>query len=135
MTNSDITRLRLFNQHVSISTFTKPEEVVRWLGAVQAQDYGGALWAVGLRLPGAVLADIERALASKKIVRTWPMRRTLHFVAAEDVRWMLRLLTPRVVAAGARRAEKWFGLDETTFARTKKLFVKALEGGRQLTRS
>lgn len=135
MNDSDITRLRLINQHAAGSTFTRPEEVVRWLGAVQAQDYAGALWAIGLRLPGAVEADIERAIAERKIIRTWPMRRTLHFVAAEDARWMLRLLTPRVVAASARHAEQWLGLDEATFTRSKKLLEKALRGGKQLTRA
>lgn len=135
MTNSDITRQRLLNQHIAGSTFTKPEEVVRWLGAVQAQDYPGALWAVGLRLQDAVEADIERALAERKIIRTWPMRGTLHFVAAADARWMLELLTPRVVVGSARRAQKWLGLDEATFTRSKKLFEKALQGGTQLKRS
>jgi hypothetical protein len=135
MTNPDIARLRLRNQHIASSTLTKPEEVVRWLGAVQAQDYPGALWAVGLRLRDAVEADVEQALARRKIVRTWPMRRTLHFVAAEDVRWMLELLTPRIISASARRAEKLLGLDEATIARSKKLLEKALEGGKQLQRS
>lgn len=133
MTSPDIARERLHNQHVSRPAFEKPAEVVAWLGAVQAQDYLGALWATGLRMRGAVEADIEQALASKKIVRTWPMRRTLHFVAAEDVRWMLELLTPRIVAASALRSQR-IGLDEATFTRCKKLFVRALEGGRQLTR-
>ena len=63
---------------------TTPAEVVRWFGAVQAQDYRGALWAVGQRLPSATEADVEHAVASRAIVRTWPLRRTLHFVAATD---------------------------------------------------
>lgn len=134
MTSMDIARLRLHNQYISRATFEKPAEVVAWLGAVQAQDYLGALWAIGLRLRRAAEAEIESALASKKIIRTWPMRRTLHFVAAEDVRWMLKLLTPRIVAASALRSQR-VGLDEATFARSKELFTRALEGGRQLTRS
>jgi DNA glycosylase AlkZ-like len=135
MTNSDIARLRLLNQQIAGSRLTKPEEVVSWLGAVQAQDYGGALWAIGLRLRGCGETDIERALASRKIIRTWPMRRTLHFVPAADARWMLRLLTPRVVAASAQRAEQWLGLDEAVFTRSKKLLERALSGGKQLTRA
>jgi hypothetical protein len=58
--------------------------VVRWLGAVQAQDYFGALWAVGLRLQNATEADVEQAITAKAIVRTWPMRGTLHFPASQD---------------------------------------------------
>src|SRR5207253_3153607 len=103
------------------------------LGAVQAQDYNAALWAIGLRMAGAVEKEVERAVAEKKIIRTWPMRRTLHFVAAADVRWMLELLTPRVLAAGARNAAA-LGLDEAMFKRCRKLFVRALEGGKPLRR-
>lgn len=86
MTLSDIARKRLHNQLAARHTFSKPDEVVRHLGAVQAQDYLAALWAVGLRLPDTKEADIERAVADGTIVRTWPMRGTLHFVAPEDAR-------------------------------------------------
>ncbi|HYP25903.1 MAG TPA: winged helix DNA-binding domain-containing protein [Blastocatellia bacterium] len=133
MTSTNIANLRLFNQRIAGAGFEKPADVVAWLGAVQAQDYLGALWAVGLRMRGAVEADIERALADKTIVRTWPMRRTLHFVAAADVRWMLELLTPRILANSAALFRQ-LGLDEAVFTRSKKLFARALRGGRQLRR-
>src|SRR5436190_23697470 len=103
MTDLDIAWQRLHNQLVTQRTFDKPGDVVRWLGAVQAQDYPGALWAVGLRTRDATEAAIEQAIADRAIVRTWPMRGTLHFVAPEDARWMLQLLTPRIVAANTRR--------------------------------
>jgi hypothetical protein len=134
MTNSDIAWLRLHNQHIARAGFEKPADVVAWLGAVQAQDYLGALWAVGLRMRNAVEADIERALANRTIVRTWPVRGTLHFVAAADVRWMLELLTPRMVANIAQCLLRDFDLDESTFARSKGLVARALQGGGQLTR-
>jgi len=100
---------------------------------VQAQDYGGALWAIGLRMAGATERSIEQAIAERAIVRTWPMRGTLHFVAAQDVRWLLALLTPRVIAHSAGRYRQ-LNLDEATFARSKEVFAKALQGGKQLTR-
>ena len=103
------------------------------LGAVQAQDYANALWAIGLRLPSSTEADIEQAIHERAIVRTWPMRGTLHFVPAADVRWMLDLLTPRIIAGMASRA-KALELDDAVFARARKTFVRALHGGRQLTR-
>ena len=80
MENNDIIRYRLYNQQIARTNFRKPEEVVECLGAVQAQDYSGGLWGVGLRLPGSTLVDIEKALIDRKIVRTWPMRGTLHLV-------------------------------------------------------
>jgi hypothetical protein len=101
---------------------------------VQAQDYLGALWAVGLRLTGACEQDIERAIADRKIVRTWPMRGTLHFVAAEDARWMVDLLGPKVIASAASRFRA-LGVDDAAIARARRAVVKHLEGGRRLTRA
>src|SRR5262245_36817272 len=135
MTISDIARLRLHNQRISAAAFRRPADAVAWLGAVQAQDYLGALWAVGLRLRNAVEADIEQALADRKIIRTWPMRGTLHFVAAADARWMLELLTPRIVANNSQRLIRDFNLDESAFARIKDLVARALQGGKQLARN
>lgn len=135
MTSSDIARLRLHTQHIAGASFEKPGDVVAWLGAVQAQNYFGALWAVGLRMRNAVEADIEHALANRTIIRTWPMRGTLHFVAAADIRWMLELLTPRIVANIAQCLLRDFDLDESAFARSKDLVARALQGGGQLTRN
>jgi hypothetical protein len=111
--------------------------VVGTLGAMQAQDYAGALWSVGLRMPGeskhTTEVAIEKAIAQRTIIRTWPMRGTLHLVSAEDIRWMLELLTPRVIAGTGERMNR-LELNEGIFARCRKLFTKALEGDRQLTR-
>lgn len=138
MTKIDIANQRLRRQQITApgsgDGFDKPGDLVAWMGAVQAQDYAGALWAVGLRLPGAVEADIERAIAERRIVRTWPMRGTIHFVAPADARWMVELLAPRVVNR-ARHVYQKLGLDQTTFARSRKLIERALEGGRQLSRT
>ena len=133
MTRRDIARYRLLNQHIARSGCKKPSGVVAALGALQAQDYLGSLWSIGLRLPNATEGSIEQAIADRGIVRTWPMRGTLHFVAATDVRWMLELLAPRVIASSTHRHEL-FGLDEALIARIKKLFIGALQGSRQLTR-
>jgi hypothetical protein len=130
---NDITRQRLRTQRLVGSGFDTPADVVRWFGAVQAQDYAGALWAIGLRTRGAFKADVERALSERTIVRTWPLRGTLHFVALEDVRWMLTHFAPRVVARAALRFRQ-LELDARTFARSAALIVKALQGGRSLSR-
>jgi hypothetical protein len=134
MTPSNIALQRLANQQIARPIFTQPCEVVQWLGAVQAQDYLGALWAVGLRLRGATEQTIEQAIAEKTIVRTWPMRGTIHFVAPADVRWMLDLLTPRVVQ-GSKRRRAQLGLDQKILADSAEVIAKALQGGQQLTRS
>ncbi|MGH7298010.1 MAG: winged helix DNA-binding domain-containing protein [Polyangiaceae bacterium] len=128
LTLEQVAALRLAAQRVSGKGFTRPDQVVGWLGAVQAQDYLGALWAVGLRMGVAREADVERAVTERTIVRTWPMRGTLHFVAARDVRWMTDLLAPRVVSRAAGRLQS-LGLDDAILARARRALEKALEGG------
>src|SRR5712691_1201131 len=118
---------------MAASRFAAPAELVRWMGAVQAQDYLGGLWGVGLRVRGGTEAGVEAALAARAIVRTWPMRGTLHFVHAGDVRWMLRLLTPRMIARAAGRHRE-LELDQAAFKRARTLLGRALRGGRGLTR-
>lgn len=130
----DIARQRLTNQHVASPALEDAAAVVSWLGAVQAQDYLGGLWAVGLRTRNATERQVERALAGGAILRTWPMRGTLHFVAAKDARWMLDLLAGRVIKGTAGRRRE-LEIDAAVVRRSRKLVVKALEGGRQVTRS
>lgn len=134
MNNLDIARERLRNQHITHAPFKKPEDVVKWFGAIQAQDYLGALWAIGLRMRRPVEREIEQALADKKIIRTWPLRGTLNFVAPGDARWMLQLLTPRVIAANAKRMLRNYDLTDAVFSRCRDLFQKGLEGGKSLAR-
>jgi hypothetical protein len=131
-----IAKHRLMNQQIAPSRSARPRhvaDVVSALGAVQAQDYLGAVWAIGLRTPNATEATVEQAIAERQIIRTWPMRGTLHFVATADARWMLELLTPRIVAGAAGRFRQ-LELDSAVFARSRKLFVRALRGNQQLTR-
>lgn len=134
MTILDIPQRRMLNHRISGGRFGLAEDAVRWMGAIQAQDYGQAVWAIGLRLRDDGLADVERAIADGRILRTWPMRGTIHFVPAEDAQWMLRLLTPRRLAGDALRL-RLLGLDEGILVRCRGLFRDALEGGGRLTRS
>jgi len=99
------------------------------MGAIQAQDYAGAKWSVGLRLPQSLDRDVEQAIAEAKILRTWAMRGTLHFVAPEDIRWLLELLAPRIIAGNARRYHE-LELDERTFGRSNAVIVQALASQR-----
>jgi hypothetical protein len=133
MTPSDIPSYRLVNQHIASPRCQDPADVVAWLGAMQGQDYPGAVWSVGLRLSDAIESSVEQAFAERKIVRTWMMRGTLHVLAAADVRWMLDLLSPRVIANAALRSQR-LELDDKVFGRCRKLFTQALKGDRQLTR-
>ncbi len=133
MANSRIARLRLFNQRISGGKFRNAGEVVRWMGAVQCQDLLAGQWAVALRTRGHTLTDIERAVAQKKIIRTWPMRGTLHFVPPSDVRWMLKYLAQKTVLRASTRY-KQLHLDGATFSRSARVFEKTLEGGKRVGR-
>lgn len=135
MTAADILRLRLENQRLARASFRKPEDVVAWFSAVQAQDYLGSLWAIGLRMQGATEASVEAAEARRAIIRTWPMRGTLHFVTAADARWMTRLLAPRVIARNAARLKREVDVDPSVVARSREVVARALEGGQRLERA
>jgi hypothetical protein len=128
-----IALLRLAAQHIAGPGLATPAEVVRWLTAMQSQDHHGVLTSVALRTASGGREAVEAALSAGQIVKSWPMRGTLHLVAAEDLPWMLDLMTPRVLAGAAIRRAR-LGLDERAFERARELAVAALSGGRQLRR-
>jgi hypothetical protein len=101
ITPHEVTLLRLVAQRVAGPPLAGAADVVRWLAALQAQDYPGVLTSVALRSGSRDRAAVVAALDAGQVVRSWPMRGTLHLVAAEDLVWMLRLLTPRVVSGAA----------------------------------
>jgi hypothetical protein len=132
MTSLDIAHQRLHNQRIADAPFEKPADVVQWLGAVQAQDYAAAKWALGLRMQGATDESIEQAFADGTILRTHVMRPTWHFVTPADIRWMLTLTAPRVNAFNAYYYRK-LALDDAVFLRNHAVLAKALQGGKQFT--
>jgi hypothetical protein len=116
---------RLHNQQLAKPRLS-PAQVVAAFGAMQAQEYTHAKWALGLRSPNTTDAAIERAIADGDILRTHPMRMTIHFVARADIRWLLALLGPRMIQ---RAAPRWreLGLDDKTFAKCNALLARTLE--------
>ena len=130
----DVAARRLGNSGLSAPRFAHPEEVVRWHGAMQAQDHGPAKWSVGQRSTGLTDRDLEGALAAGSIVRTHVLRPTWHFVARDDLRWLLALTGPRVQRHNGPRYRE-LGLDSRTLARCEELIGSALEAGNRLTRA
>jgi hypothetical protein len=108
-------------------------DVVRWFGAVQAQDFEAAKWALALRTNSATNDAIEDAFNSGSILRTHLMRPTWHFVAEDDIRWLLELTAPRVNLRCGPNYRK-LELDDTTFKRSNKVLEKALKSGKHLPR-
>src|SRR5579862_8469197 len=134
MKRSDIARLRMVNHGLMRSVFTSPVEVVRWFGAIQSQDLPASLYAIGQRMHDATEAIVERALADGSIVRSWPMRRTIHCMAAEDVRWMIRALAPRGIAR-MKPYHRAMNITDDDLARAGHVLESALAGNTKLTRA
>lgn len=130
---SSIAAHRVVNQRIEARDFTDPADIVRWMGAMQAQDYHQAVWALGARMAQPSLNTIEAALNEARIIRTWTQRGTIHFAPPEDVRWMLRVTAERMIAKDARRQAQ-LGLDVRVLAQCENVMAAALSGGKRLTR-
>ena len=126
---------RLMAQQVARHACATSRELVSWLGAVQAQDYAAAKWAMGIRLaaPEATDVGVERAIAEGEVIRMHALRSTWQLVAPEDAQWILALVGPRVIARSATRYRQ-LGLDAGTFRRSSAALERALRDGDAFTR-
>ncbi|MFI5060549.1 MAG: winged helix DNA-binding domain-containing protein [Actinomycetales bacterium] len=131
---ADLLRLRLLAHGLEGEPESSPEGVVRRMLAVQAQDFGAACWALGVRSPGSTQADVIAALDDGRIVRSWPMRGTLHFVSPEDLRWMLSLTAERMVKGLALR-HRQLELESGHLAEARDVVTEALAGGKSIGRA
>lgn len=113
--------------------FDSPADAIERLVCVQAQDLAAAKWVLGARVQGATEAVIDDAIASRAMLRSWPMRGTLHFVAPRLLRPLLRLVAPRMRMRAAK-TERDEGIDEHVLTTVRDVAVRELEGGRSATR-
>ena len=130
----NIAQQRLESQRLVGKGFRKPADVVRWLGAVQSQDYAGAKWGVAVRMHAITDAAIDAAFSAGELLRTHILRPTWHLVTPEDLRWMLALTGPRGQAANAR-VYRGLELDEVMLKRARAIITRALRDGNYLTRA
>ncbi|WP_213814990.1 winged helix DNA-binding domain-containing protein [Glaciihabitans sp. dw_435] len=135
VTPRELLRLRLASQRIESPSSTPLDVagVVRHLLALQAQDFAQGLWAVALRAPGATKSDVLAALDEGRVIRSWPMRGTLHFLPPEDLRWILALTAERTLKGAASRF-RGLGIDETTLTRATEVARAELGGGARLSR-
>ena len=134
MTHDNIRNYRLYNQQITAHHFANPQEVVGWMGAMQAQEYAMAKWAIGLRLNDVFDQEIEQALNSGHILRTHLLRPTWHFVSPANIRWLLKLTGPRVQQINAFWYRK-LNYDSYFLTKTNDILANALEGKKYLTRT
>ncbi len=130
---SDISNIRLANQHLTVKIETSPKQLIEYLGAIQAQDYPMAKWALGVRLNNVGNKDIELSLDNGEILRTHVLRPTWHLVSANDIHWMLELTAPHIHSS-SRSRHKQLELDSKSLSKIYKLIEKNLRDNNHLTR-
>jgi hypothetical protein len=129
-----ITDIRMASQQLSNSHLQTPHDVVSWMGAIQAQDFPMATWAVAIRLAESTNTQVEEAFNTGAVLRTHVLRPTWHLVAPENIRWMLSLSAERIKASSKSR-DKDLEITEALYCKTNRLIEKALEGNKHLTRN
>lgn len=122
MNLSGITSIRLHNQQITTTNFKTPKELVGWMGAMQAQDYIQAKWAIGVRLPLLTEEQIESAFNQGEIIRTHLMRPTWHFVSADDIYWLLEL-TAKQIKSAMKARNRDLGLTEAVLGKSQEVLV------------
>ncbi|WP_431277233.1 winged helix DNA-binding domain-containing protein [Leifsonia poae] len=131
---ADLLRFRLLAQGLEDEGERTPQAVVERMLAVQAQDFGAACWALGIRAPGTTQADVIAALDAGDIIRSWPMRGTLHFVPPADLRWMLSITTERMLN-GLTLRHRQLELETPDFAKAQDVVTAAIAGGGSIGRA
>ena len=133
MTPSEISYMRLYNQQIEGSRLNTAKELIGWKGAMQAQDYAMAKWAIGQRVPGTTDKSVEEAYNAGEILRTHLMRPTWHFVTADDIYWMLELTAPQVKRVLKTR-DKQLELSESIFSKSRDMLERMLSNCLSMTR-
>ncbi|WPO79985.1 winged helix DNA-binding domain-containing protein [Flavobacterium sp. KACC 22761] len=133
MTQEEISHYRLVSQKLYKTSSCLPPEIVKHFGAMQAQDYAMAKWAIGSRCNSSE-KEIEEAINSGKIIRTHILRPTWHFVSPDDIYWMLDLSASQVKRFTASAAKK-YGYDEKKLNQANAAIEKLLAGNNHLTRN
>jgi hypothetical protein len=103
MESSRVLAQRLGTQRLSSAPLPRAADAVRLLTCVQSQERDHAFFSLGLRTRKDRYAAVQREFDAGAFVRTHILRPTWHFVAPEDLRWILELTSPRVLASMAGR--------------------------------
>ncbi len=125
-TNREIARWRLRSQSLVSPHAASSAAVVRSLLAVQAENPGQAAWAVASRTQLPDAGELETLIDQGGVVRTHVLRPTWHFVAAEDIGWLLELTAPRVRPVVLRQLVETHGLVDARLDRATSIVLRAL---------
>ena len=125
---------RLTSHSLDKYRFTTPREVVEHYGAIQAQDIGQATWVIGSRIENSTEVMVRNACRDGSIVRTWPMRGTLHYMDPRHLKWMTSLCASKTLSGFPKR-RAFLGISDTHAERALEIMDRELRGGKVLTRT
>lgn len=134
LTAAEVRRVRMRSLLLAEAAPREPWDVATWFGAMQAQDAASGHWSLGVRCEGLTETDVLAAFERGDIVRTWPMRSTIHIVPGRDVAWMLELTGVRALS-GARKRREQLGLSDADATGAAAALDAAMRGGVVLTRA
>ncbi|UAY56393.1 winged helix DNA-binding domain-containing protein [Arachidicoccus terrestris] len=141
---------RLDGQLLADHNMQTPLSIVQKMGAIQAQHFDMAKWAIGARLCGCsgtdhapantnqklippTINDIYKAMEKGEIVRTHVLRPTWHIVAGQDLLWTLQLTAPAIKGALFSRDKK-LGIVEKEYVKSDEAIQRILEDQPALNR-
>jgi len=128
-----ITALRLTGHFLSLSKPGTLGLLIEKMGAMQAQDFTMAKWALGIRLSECTNPMVMEAYNRGEILRTHILRPTWHFVSPVNIRWMLSLSANKIKSSSKSR-DRDLGITEELYERVNRIIRKALEKNKCLTR-
>jgi hypothetical protein len=134
MTRQDVLQRRLATQRLHDAGLPSAADIVRLLGCVQSQEYAHALWSLGIRTTGLRAAEVQAKFDRGDFLRTHILRPTWHFLAAEDIRWILEVAAPKVQKLN-QTIYRQQGLDPATLDHGVAVIAEELRGGRYRTRA
>jgi hypothetical protein len=130
---NEISSIRLLNQQIVDPQFERIQDLIEWMGAMQAQVFNMMRWAVGIRMSEATDQSIKESFNKGEIIRTHLLRPTWHLVSSNDFFWILELtrahLKPRM-----RSRQNQLELTAPLLNQCKTIVEKRLENGDHLTR-
>jgi hypothetical protein len=133
MDRQRVLRRRLATQHLTSAPLPTAADVVRLLTCVQSQERDHSFFALAQRSRATTYAPVRAEHDAGAFVRTHILRPTWHYVAPEDLRWILAVTSPRVEQRERPYLLK-FGYEERTIGRAFEVIAEALQGRNALTR-
>jgi hypothetical protein len=124
--DGDLARWRLRSQHLVEPHLATAADVIGELLAVQAENPAQSAWAVAARTATPDPTDLAELLAGGAVVRTHVLRPTWHYVAADDVVWLLELTAPRVRRTTQQQLDTAPGMNSRAVDRASTAVLEAL---------